>query len=73
VAFTNIEADEVNFCVTLLARLGGRHLNDPAGPVPDHDVSEDTRNFVRETEAKSGWGQIWDVYPSFLRSEHWVW
>jgi hypothetical protein len=56
VAFTNIDGDEVNFCVTVLARLGGGHVNDLAGPALDHDVSEDTRKFVRETEAKSGLG-----------------
>jgi len=35
----DIDGDEVNFCVTVLARLGGGHVNDLAGPALDHDVS----------------------------------
>jgi len=53
VAFTHIDGDEVNFCVTVLARLGGGHINNFAGPALDHHVPADVRNFVRKTEAKS--------------------
>lgn len=55
-AFTHIDGDEVNFCVTVLTRLGGGHVNNLAGPALDHDVSADVRKFVRKTEAKSRLG-----------------
>jgi len=35
----DIDGDEVNFCVTVLARLGCGHINNFAGPALDHDVS----------------------------------
>jgi len=48
VAFTHIDGDEVNFCVTVLARLGRGHINNFAGPALDHDVSADIVRTQRQ-------------------------
>jgi len=55
VEFTHIDGDEVNLCVTVLARLGRGHINNLARPALDHDVSGDVRKSVRR-EAKSRLG-----------------
>ena len=68
-AFTHIDGDEVNFRVTMLARLGRGHINNLAGPALDHDVSANTRKSVR-TQTKVGRGLIRDIHPFFLRAEH---
>ncbi len=55
-AFTHIDGDEVNFCVTVLARLGRGHINNFAGPALDHDVSADIREKLSEHRDKNWQG-----------------
>lgn len=37
--YTYIDGHEMNFCVSVLARLRGGHIDDFAGAALDHDVS----------------------------------
>ena len=62
-AFTHIDGDEVNFCVTMLARLGGGHVNNLAGPALDHDMSVDVKIICQKSRGKNPAGECSPVLP----------
>ena len=70
VPFTHIDGDEVNFCVTVLSRLGCGHVNNLAGPTLDHDVSANMENLSEAQRRQIGRGSIRYIHPFFLRAEH---
>lgn len=56
----DIDGDKVDLGVTVLASLGGRHVDDLAGAVLDHDetVLTQSRALHREGERGTGIGRL---------------
>ena len=42
----DVDSDQMDLCVTVLAGLGGAHLDNLAGPALDHDVAGGCRDKV---------------------------
>ncbi len=52
----DIGGDKVNLGVTVLSSLGGRHVNDLAGTVLDHDVAVLAQSRALHGESERGSG-----------------
>jgi hypothetical protein len=48
--WTHIDGDEMDFCMAMLAGLGGRHVNDLARPRFDHDMASEQGTIDGKSE-----------------------